>query len=209
MKKITLIEVQKRNKKRSNIFINEEYAFSLSNELVYKENLNINDIVDEEKLLIISKEDSFLKCKESALRIIEKSYKTEKEISEKLIGKGFLEDEINKTINFLQEYNFINNKQYASMYIKDRIKTAGSKKIRYSLLNKGIEEEIIDELLEKVQVNEEFEGAIKLGRKKYEQIKKKENNKYKIKNKLVTYLMGRGYNYSLIKDVINEIINEY
>ena len=40
---ITKIEVQKRNKDRSNIYIDNEYAFSLSNELVYKEGLKTDE----------------------------------------------------------------------------------------------------------------------------------------------------------------------
>ena len=209
MKQITLIEVQKRNKKRSNIYINGDYSFSLSNEIVYRENLKINEEVDEDRLLYISKEDSYIKCKDTALKIIERSYKTEKELIERLKNKGYFSDEIKRTIEFLKEYNFINNNEYARMYIKDRISSMGSRKIKYSLLNKGIEEIIIDELLEEFQTNEELEGAIKLGRKKYEQIIRKENNTYVVKNKLTTYLIGRGYDYSLVKDAINEIVNEY
>ena len=36
---ITKIELGKRNKERVNIYIDNEYAFSISAELVYKENL--------------------------------------------------------------------------------------------------------------------------------------------------------------------------
>ena len=40
---ITKIEVRKRNKERVNIYIDEEYAFSISAELVYKENLKVKN----------------------------------------------------------------------------------------------------------------------------------------------------------------------
>jgi regulatory protein len=36
MGKITKIEIQKRNKERVNLFLDGEYAFSISAELVYK-----------------------------------------------------------------------------------------------------------------------------------------------------------------------------
>lgn len=47
---ITKMEISKRNKERINIYIDEEYAFSISAELVYKENLKVKDKVDVQLL---------------------------------------------------------------------------------------------------------------------------------------------------------------
>ena len=43
---ITKIELGKRNKERVNIYIDNEYAFSISAELVYKENLKVKDKIN-------------------------------------------------------------------------------------------------------------------------------------------------------------------
>ena len=208
MGKITKIEVQKKNKKRCNIYIDGEYSFSVGNELIYKQKLAINTIVDESKLLEISKEDNYLKCKETALRIIERSYKTEKEMKDKLIEKGYEEEEINKTILFLNEYKFIDNKAYAKMYVNDRLKSQGNNKIKYALQRKGIEDYIIEEVISEINNDEQEEVAMEIGRKKYKQIIKKEKDKYKIKNKLCVFLVGRGYDYSLAKKVVDNVMNE-
>lgn len=207
MGKITAIEVQKRNKKRCNIYIDGEYSFSISNELVYRNGLKNNMEIDEERFLEIAKEDSFLKCKETALRIIERSYKSEKEMKEKLLEKGYELEEINRTMAFLIDYNFINNKAYAEMYVKDRLRNQGSKKIKYALLRKGIEENIIEEVIGNINNENEELVALELGKKKYTQLIKKEGDPYKIKNKILMFLVGRGYEYSLAKDIVNRIIN--
>ena len=47
---ITKIECGKRNKDRVNIYIDEEYAFSVDMEIVYKEGLKVKDSVDYDKL---------------------------------------------------------------------------------------------------------------------------------------------------------------
>ena len=86
---ITKIEIQKRNKERVNLFLDGEYAFSISTELVYKEGLKTKDEIDSDKLKIIADHESQIRCKNSALRIIEKSWKTEKEVRDKLILKGY------------------------------------------------------------------------------------------------------------------------
>jgi len=112
MAKITKIEIQKRNKERVNLFLDDEYAFSLSTELVYKEALKVNEEVDSKKLGVLAEREGLIRCKDSALRIIERSYKTEKEVRDKLSTKGYEDNAINKSIEFLKEYDFINDIKY-------------------------------------------------------------------------------------------------
>lgn len=206
MGKITKIEAQKRNKERVNIYIDEAYAFPLSMELVYKEGLKIGIEVNEEILSKVSREDDISKCKNTALKIIERSYKTEKEMVSKLIEKGYETEAINKAIEFLREYNFLNDEAYTKMYVKDRIRAQGKNKIKYALIRKGINEEIIREALSEVEDDEEKNRAIELAQKKYMQLVKRENDKYKLWNKLTMFLVGKGYDYSIAKDVIKSIV---
>ena len=45
---ITNIELCKRNKERSNIYIDNEFAFAVSNEIIYKFHLKIKSNIDME-----------------------------------------------------------------------------------------------------------------------------------------------------------------
>ena len=202
MSKITKIEAQKRTKDRVNIYIDEAYAFSVSAELVYREGLRKDLVINEEKLKEVVKEDNIIKCKNTALRIVERSYKTEKEIKEKLFEKGYEKDEIDKTLEFLSEYKFINDEAYTKMYVKDRSKTQGRGRIKYALMKKGVDQEDIESALETIDKDEEKEA-----RKRYLAISKRESDKYKIWNKLCRFLVGRGYDYSLVKEVVKEVVN--
>ena len=207
MGKVTKIEVQKRNKERVNVYIDNVYAFSAYSELIYKENLKVNSEVDEEKLLRIAQKENVSKCKETALRIIERSYKTEKEMQNKLIEKGYDSESVGIAINFLKEYNFINDNNYVKMYIKDRISTQGKQKIKYSLIRKGISADIIEEFLEDIESEDEKSAAIELAKKKYKSISRTETDRFKLWNKLCRYLVGRGYDYSVSKEVVNEVLD--
>lgn len=207
MGKITKIEGQKRTKDRVNVYIDEVYAFSVNSELVYKEGLRKDLIVDEEKLQKVVKEDNILKCKNTALRIIERSYKTEKELKEKLIEKGYGNEEIEKVFDFLREYKLMNDESYTKMYVKDRMKTQGRSKIKYALKQKGVDEESIDVALDSIDENEEKEIALDLAKKKYNVLIKRESDKYKLWNKLCRFLVGRGYDYSLAKEVVRKVVN--
>ena len=147
MPKITKIEIQKNNKDRVNIYLDGEYALAINAELIYKENLKVKDDVDISKLQEIAEKESYIRCKESAIKIIERSYKTEKEIRDKLKQKGYEEKQINNSIDFLKEYNFINDNTYAKAFIKDKLSSKGSQKIKYDLMKKGIAKDIIEENL--------------------------------------------------------------
>lgn len=206
MGSITEISVQKKNKNRCNIYIDNIFAFGVSNELIYKENLKVGMIIDEEKLKKIAYEENLINCKETALKIIERSYKTKKEMEKRLLEKGYNLEEINETLKFLERYNFINDESYAKAFIKDKTKTQGKQKIKYALKNKGISEEIIEEELSNLDMEREKENANVLALKKYNILIKRENDKYKIKEKIIRFLISRGYNYEVAKDAVKEIL---
>lgn len=203
---ITKIEVGKRNKERVNIYIDEEYAFSISAELVYKENIKVKDKIDVDSLKKLADEDNYIKCKNTALKIIERTYKSEKELVQKLALKGYDDHIIKRTINFMKEYNLLNDNNYATMYVKDKSKNVGKRKIKYSLLQKGIDEEVIESELEKINNDEIKANAYEMAYKKYKVLSKRENDNYKLTQKLYRFLMGKGYDFDLIKDVVKSIV---
>jgi regulatory protein len=159
-----------------------------------------------EELRDIVNEDNYLKCKNDSLKIIEKSYKSEKEVFDKLAGKGYDERTIARAIEFLISYNFLNDENFTALYIRDKIKVQGKNKIKYSLLRKGINENIILQELNKVDGSAEQQTAFALAEKKYKVLIKSENDKRKICNKLWEYLTRNGFNKDLIEDVINRVV---
>lgn len=206
MSRITKIEIQKRNKERVNLFLDGEYAFSLSAELVYKESLKVNGNVDGIKLKALAEKETKIRCKNSALRIIEKNYKTEKEVRDKLKLKGYDEIAISESIKFLKEYNFLNDNSYTKMFIKDKLNTRGSNKIKYELIKKGVSKEIIEKELLNVDREDEKTVALNLAKKKIVTIKKNESDNYKASGKLYRFLISKGYNYDVVKDVVKEVM---
>lgn len=206
MAKITKIEIQKRNKERVNIYIDDEYAFSTFIDIVYKEGLSKGQEVNKEKYDDIIKKENKQKCKNTALRIIERAYKTEKEMRKRLSEKGYEKEEIDEAVNFLKEYKFIDDDSYVKLYIKEKIKSYGSQKIKYSLINKGISKEVIEEELNNIESEEMKQTALCLAEKKYKNLSKSENDKFKLYNKICRYLISRGYEYDMVKSVTNKVL---
>ncbi|AYD39737.1 recombination regulator RecX [Clostridium fermenticellae] len=207
-KAITKIETQKNNKNRVNVYINNEFGFSCDTELIYIYNFIKGKKLEADYIKKIIDEDNFVKCKNSALRTIERSYKTEYQITQKLIQKGFEDNAINRVIDFLKKYKFIDDKRFIKSYIMEKIKSQGKNKIKCELLKKGIDKSIVDSELKNIDGSTEIKYAIKLAIKKYNILKKTEINYKKVYKKLGNYLITRGYNQDILKDVLNQVIDK-
>lgn len=127
--------------------------------------------------------------------------RTEKEVRQKCQKLQYTEEYIEEVIEYLTENNYINDKIYVEKYIHNtiRLKTSSIYEIKVDLLRRGINEEYIEEYLNKnfIELEEyEHESAIKLARKKdgnaeLEKIKK--------------YLLSKGYRYDSISVAIDNL----
>lgn len=205
---ITRIQAGKRNKNRVNVYINYEYTFSCNAELVYKFNLRKDEEIDLEYVKELVIEDNYLSCKESALKTISRTYKTEKEMKDKLEMKGYDDSSIERVMSFLKEYTFIDDNKYVEMYIKDNCSKSGRNKIKYNLSRKGIKDDLIQEKLSLIDEDEEVNSVMELAQKKYNILRKSEDDKYKIRTKLVQFLLRRGFKYDIIKTVLNDLLED-
>lgn len=152
-----------------------------------------------------TKPKTYNRAKEYCLYLLENSMKTEMEIRRKLKSKDYSEEIINKAIEFLKSYSFIDDKQYAIYYIKEKIEYESQKKIRYELMKRGINKDIIDEKLLSADEKAEYNSAYLCAQKKYKNLTSRNYEKEIIRKKLFDFLFRKGYNYELIKKVINNV----
>ena len=209
MKTITQISENKKNKDRVSIFADDEFLLSCHKELIYKKSLKKGDKVNPKLLLDLAKEDEYMKAKEVVLRYIERSLKTIYEIEKKLRDKEYSEDTISRVVEFLHEYKFVDDYKYAETFFKEKLRTRGVKKARFELSNKGIPKEIMEKALETLSGSSvEEDSCLKIAEKKYNQLLKRETDSYKLKNKLYTFLSGKGYDYELINSTLRKVMND-
>lgn len=205
-RKISKIEIQKKNKNRVNIYIDNEYEFSCSTQIVYSHSLKKGEFIDEAKKEKIIEEDSFINCKNYALNVIERNSKTEKEMEDKLKKKGYNDITINKVVEFLKEYKLVDDRNFAELFIRDKIKKNGKTKIKYDLSRKGISKEIIAEKLLNINLEEEETAAFVVAEKRYKLIIKTEQNYLKVYARLKNYMLRAGYSLDTIDVILNKLI---
>jgi regulatory protein len=206
--KITKIETQKKNKERVNIYVDGEYKFPCNSQIVFSYNLKVGNVIDTDKIKEVAEEDSFIACKNYALNVIDRNLKTEKQMVEKLKKREYSDKIIKRVFIFLEEYNLINDENYANLYIKDKIQKQGKIRIRYDLLKKGISKEIIDKSLQNVDDYEELKAAESLLQKKYESIIRIERDYYKIYSRLKSYMLRCGYRSNVVSEILKRKLKD-
>lgn len=198
---ITKIEIQKKNKNRVNLYIDEEFYCGLSLETIMKNHLKEGQSINESSLEYLICETEKEMALNKAVSYISKCQKTKQEIFKYLLQKGFDEQIINIVIEKLQEYNYVNDELYAKNYIKFKNKNNGSRKIEMELKQKGVAENIAKECLEQYSCDRESILPVAL---KYMKNKEKD---LKTKQKAYRHLASRGFQSEDILFALNQIFN--
>lgn len=203
---ITKIESQKKNDDRVNIYVDDSFFMAIFTELVYTFNLKKGMTIDEDSLKNILDNEMYLKAKNKSLNILSKADQSEKKIREKL-NSDFEPHIIDKVIDFLQRNQFVNDELLAQKIVNTNINLnkCGKNKIKQNLYNKGISKEDINLAIDNIDADLEFENALYLAEKRYARVKNED--KRKVYQKISQHLAYKGFNYDIIKRVLNKILN--
>ena len=185
--------------------MDDEYAFACDAQLVYIHNIAKGRSMDKENLEDIINEDNYIKGKNCALHFLERSFKSAKQVVDKLVIKEFDVKTIDRVMEFLKQYDFIDDKRFVELFIKEKIKSSGKNKIKFTLLKKSLPKELIEEGLNKITSEQQLQIALQLGGKKIVTLSKSEKDTKKLYKKTSDYLARSGYDYEIIKEVLNKI----
>lgn len=207
MPKITAIEVQKKNDKRVNLFVDDKFLLSMDSSLVYKYRLKVGEEIDKDKLTDICKADDYEKAKNKALNSLGRGQKSEKKMREKLQDE-YAPEIIDMVIDFLKKYSFIDDERFADRIVENeqKFKKLGKHRIKQNLMMKGIGKSDIETALSGLDEEIEIENVVYLARKKMSKIK--ETDKNVIKKKLFQHLLYKGFDYDIILIAIDKVIGE-
>lgn len=108
-----------------------------------------------------------ISCRDYALKLISFKDRTEKEITDRLLRKGFSEEEAAGELAFLHEYGYINDESYAKRFAADAVnlKKWGKRRIITELVRRGIERTAAENAAEEVCTDTQSLIADELRRK--------------------------------------------
>lgn len=127
------------------------------------------------------------------------------EVKSKLYSYGLRKNEVDEIISQLIENNYLNEERFAIQFAggKFRMKHWGRKKIQYELQQKGVNNFIINIALKEIDDENYLKTLQKLAVVKWNALSG-ENNITR-QSKTTAYLLQKGYEQSLIREVIGLI----
>ena len=201
MSEITGITPQVKDKGRCSIYVDGSFCCGLTLETVVKNRLKVGQTVTEEELSAMQLESEKNTAFDKALTHLSATRKTEKEMRVFLSGKGYLPTVIDYVVEKLYEYNFLNDGEYAEVYVDNGGKKKGGRLLRAELRGKGVSDEAIAYALENRPEGEEEEVAKGILQK---YLRGKEITKETLQ-KAYRYLMGKGFDYETAKSALQRL----
>lgn len=200
MPTVTSIKQQK-NKKRLNIFLDYKYAFSVDLETFLKNGLKEGKEYNQEDVDALIKQSEFKKNLDKVLKFAMTRPRSEKEINDYFKRKKIPEVLQKDLFNQLNRFNLLNDLEFASWWINQRISSnrKSKKEIEFELLQKGIKRDTIVEVFSKINFNE-YELAKKIMEKKISRwigLDQKQRD-----FKLSRYLASKGFDWNVIDNVL-------
>jgi len=202
MMKITSIEKGKKPNEKYSVYVDDKFAFSIPEEDFIELNLYEKSELTEEEIRSIREHVLFKAAKKTAIRFLSLKYRSENEVRKKLSREGFSKDITDRVVSELRSMGYINDQIYAQKYLYDRskLKPKSKRMLKYELINKGVNENIIDSILDNWELDDR-NLAISLVKKKFG---KYDMNDEKIFRKAYAFLRHRGFDESIIFDVLKE-----
>lgn len=202
MGKITKIEVQKKDKSRVNIYVDDEFFCGLAMDTLVKHSLKVGDEIEAESFSNIVLESERIALFNKCLDYIGSSYKTTKQVRDYLRRKEYDDNMIKDTLEKLKEYRVLDDDNFARMYISTYKAKYGNNMLRKKLSEKGVSKSIIDEVLEENEVD--YDVVYKLAIKKLGQ----KEPTYENMTKVMRFLAGRGFDFDTVNKVCKDIMKD-
>lgn len=188
------------DKRRSKVFLDEDFALVLYKGEVKKYGLSEGSELEEEIYREIINTVLNKRARERVLYLLKNSDKTEKDIREKLQEGGYPEEVIDHTVGFLKEYRYIDDENYGRHYIERQRLKKSERQICYALQQKGLSKETVSILMEEYPVEEEEQICRYLKKKHYS----KEEMTAQEKSRIAASLGRKGFSFDVIKKMMSE-----
>lgn len=127
-----------------------------------------------------------------------------KDVRDKLKTFDIPQKEKDEIIDYLLDNRFIDDERFAKSFVRGKINQSGwgVNKIRFHLIQKGIDKETIDEALGQTDEETYRQRLIDILKTKSKTVKAA--NDFERKRKLAAYAMQKGFEGNLVWDILKE-----
>ena len=192
---ITKIVSQSNNPQRVNIFIDGKFFVGLDKFTWVKNNLKIGDEISISVGEKLKQQAMDGKAYDKALKLLGMRPQSIREIYQKLKPR-FEPEAIQQTVARLKHEGWLDDQKFAELWVRERSQTRyrSITHLKSELIQKGIAQDIIQEVLSQPELADQELATAKKLVEKFQESKSHE--------KLVAYLVRKGFSYSVITKAI-------
>jgi regulatory protein len=203
---ITRLKAGRSREKRVNIYLDGKPALDLLAEVALKEGLKVGQEVSESRLDTLANLDREQRCRNAAIRLLGYRPRSEAEIRQRLLKRGFAGDAIEKTLHRLKEQGLIDDAAFARFW-KDNRESFSPRSRRLTgleLRRKGLSADVIESVVNEI---DESASAYRAAQVKARRLPLTDYQLFR--RRLGSYLGGRGFNYDIIRETVARLWKEY
>ena len=203
MKKITELDIQKKNKHRVSVYLDDVYAFGL--DILAASSLRCGQELCEDKIKELKEKDDYSRALNSAIRFLGARARSINEMRLYLKGKNVSATTIDTVIEKLIKENYLNDAEFAVLWVQNRetFNPKGAWALRQELRHKGICDTDIDDALTEYDDDTAAWNAVEKKQKLWKNL-----DTEILKKKLYTFLGNRGFHYETANNVYHKLITE-
>ncbi|GAB6095413.1 RecX family transcriptional regulator [Desulfatiferula olefinivorans] len=199
---ITQLTVQKNNKHRVSVYLDDRYEFSLG--ILIAARLSTGGILTDEEVTAIKREDEEARAYDAAVRFLGRRARSVREMRQYLSRKEFPPECTDHVIQRLEDKRYLNDRDFARLWIEDRLRLnpKGAFALRQELRQKGIDEVLIDEALSGYDETRAAMSALEPKLRQWENA-----DPDTLKKKIYAFLSQRGFSYDTTLAVVETVLN--
>lgn len=181
-----------------------EFVAGAHEDIVLALGLSVGQKFDREQLVELLQAETARKARESALRLIGYRDRSVSEIRRRLIGNDFPEDIVDEVIDQLSGSGLLDDGKFSRDWVKARSasKPMGKTRLAWELRSKGVEAPVVDEALDSLDEQAEFEMACSVAEQK---LRKADRTDPSLRSRLSSFLRRRGFGWEVITRVIDKL----
>jgi len=193
---ITALQIQKNNKERVNVFVDNEFALGVT--VMVATTLRKGQFLSDAEIEQLKHGDERNKAYDRAVRYLSYRSRSVAEVTRYLRDKNYGDPVIDDTVTRLLEQNYLNDLEFARAWLRNRERFGprGRQALRYELHQKGISDQIIDTVLADLDEEELAWAAVENKLPRWQNLPEQE-----FKKKLIDFLNRRGFDYLTANDI--------
>jgi regulatory protein len=194
---ITAIEPQVKNPERVNIFADGKFLLGVSELVVMQMGLEVGQELSPAQLARLQREEALHQAVDRSYNYLSYRPRSREEVRRYLQRKQTPPDIIEEALARLDSLNLVDDRAFASFWVESReqFSPRGARALKNELRLKGVEREVVDEL---VDAEKDEERALNAGRKKALSLARIPGMDYAtFRTRLGSFLQRRGFGYAV------------